>query len=97
MPLPKAQVVIARGPFTVEGDRALLQAYGITHVVAKNSGGMGAAAKLEAARELGLPVILINRPKIAQRHTAVTVAQVMEWLSGSHADPSDAATTDRGV
>lgn len=97
VPLPKAQVVVARGPFTVQGDRALLQAHGITHVVAKNSGGMGAAAKLEATRELGLPVILISRPKMAERHTAVTVAQVMAWLSGSHADPSDAATTDRGV
>ena len=97
VPLPKAQVVIARGPFTVEGDRALLQAHGITHVVAKNSGGVGAAAKLQAARELGLPVILINRPRIAQRRTAATVAQVMAWLSGNHADQWDAATTDRGV
>lgn len=97
VPLPKAQVVVARGPFTVEGDRALLQAHGITHVVAKNSGGVGAAAKLQAARVLSLPVILINRPEIAQRHTAATVVQVMAWLSGNHADQWDAATTDRGV
>jgi precorrin-6A/cobalt-precorrin-6A reductase len=97
VPLPHVQVVLARGPFTVDGDRALLQEYGITHLVAKNSGGVGAAAKLEAARELGLPVILINRPHIPERRTAATVAQVMAWLSGNHADQSGAVTTERGV
>ena len=94
VPVPNAQVVIARGPFTVEGDRALLQQHGITHVVAKNSGGMGASAKLEAARSLGVPVILINRPQLPERRTAATVAQVMQWLSGHH---GDAGNTARGV
>ena len=94
LPLPHAQAVIARGPFTVEGDRALLQEHGITHVVAKNSGGSGAAAKLEAARTLGVPVIMINRPEVSERRTAATVAQVMQWLSGNHAEPGNA---DRGV
>ena len=92
--LPNAQVVIARGPFTVEGDRALLQQHGITHVVAKNSGGSGAAAKLEAARTLGLPVIMINRPGVSERRTAATVAQVMQWLCGHH---TEADNTARGV
>ena len=94
LPLPDAQVVIARGPFTVEGDRALLQQHGITHLVAKNAGGSGASAKLEAARGLGLPVILINRPAIPPRHTAVTEAQVMAWLARHH---SAAGSTERGV
>ena len=95
--LPNAQVVIARGPFTVEGDRALLQQHGITHVVAKNSGGSGAAAKLEAARALGVPVIMISRPEIAERSTAATVAQVMEWLGSHHGHHTGAGDTDRGV
>lgn len=82
VPLADAQVVIARGPFTVEGDRALLQEHGITHIVAKNSGGNGAQAKLEAARSLGLPVIMISRPKLPLRRTAATVAEVMAWLGG---------------
>jgi precorrin-6A/cobalt-precorrin-6A reductase len=94
LPLPHAQVVIARGPFTVDGDRALLQEHGITHIVAKNSGGTGAAAKLEAARSLGVPVILINRPEVPERRTAATVVQVMQWLSGNH---GEAGNTDRGV
>ena len=94
VPLPNAQVVIARGPFTVEGDRALLQEHGITHVVAKNSGGSGAAAKLVAARTLRLPVILINRPEVSERRTAATVAQVMQWLGGNH---GEAGSDARGV
>ena len=94
LPLTNAQVVIARGPFTVEGDRVLLQQHGITLVVAKNSGGSGAAAKLEAARALGLPVIMISRPQVPERRTAAAVVQVMEWLGGNHAE---AGKTDRGV
>ena len=97
VPLPNAQVVIARGPFTADGDRALLREHGITHVVAKNSGGMGAAAKLEVARDLGLPVILINRPKLPDRDTAATVAQVMDWLCGNHDRKSGEGNADLGV
>jgi precorrin-6A/cobalt-precorrin-6A reductase len=82
LPLPRAEAVIARGPFTVEGDRALLQVHGIELVVAKNAGGAGAEAKLVAARELGLPVILIDRPWVPQRKVARTVPEVMAWLTG---------------
>jgi precorrin-6A/cobalt-precorrin-6A reductase len=76
----RGHVVLDRGPFTLQGDRALLQAHGITHIVAKNSGGAGAEAKLVAARELGLPVILIDRPHIPSRHTVGSVPEVLHWL-----------------
>ncbi|WP_264811881.1 precorrin-6A/cobalt-precorrin-6A reductase, partial [Gluconacetobacter johannae] len=82
LPLPRAAVVVARGPFTQEGDMALMQAHGITHVVAKNAGGVGARAKLDAARMLGLPVILIERPATPPRPVARTAAEVMAWLGG---------------
>lgn len=80
LPFDRGHVVLDRGPFTVEGDRALLQAYGITHVVSKNSGGAGAQAKLTAARERGLPVIMIDRPFIPARPTVSTVEGVCAWL-----------------
>ncbi|BCI65943.1 cobalt-precorrin-6A reductase [Acetobacter aceti] len=80
LPLPKATVVIAKGPFTLEGDLALMQVHGITHVVAKNAGGVGARAKLDAARALGVPVILIDRPAVPPRPVARTVNEVMTWL-----------------
>ena len=73
-------MVLDRGPFTLEGDRVLLQAHGITHVVSKNSGGAGAQAKLTAAQERSLPVILIDRPSIPARPTVSTVEGVCAWL-----------------
>ena len=89
LPLPNAEVVVARGPFSVEGDRALMAQHGITHVVAKNAGGTGAVAKLVVARALGLPVILIDRPVVLARTTAASVNEVMAWLA--------VHGTDRGV
>ncbi|MFY0310089.1 cobalt-precorrin-6A reductase [Leisingera sp. D0M16] len=81
LPLPHTTVEIARGPFDVAGDTALMQRHGITHVVAKNAGGAGAAAKLTAARELSLPVIMIGRPEVPERPVMGSVAEVMAWLS----------------
>jgi precorrin-6A/cobalt-precorrin-6A reductase len=80
LPLPRAEAVIARGPFTVEGDRKLLKDHRINVIVAKNAGGVGAEAKLVAARELGLPVILIDRPWVPERRLARTAGEVMAWL-----------------
>jgi precorrin-6A/cobalt-precorrin-6A reductase len=82
LPLPRAEAVIARGPFSVEGDRALLADHRIEVIVAKNAGGTGAEAKLVAARELGLPVVLIDRPVLPERRVARTVGEAMAWLTG---------------
>lgn len=89
LPLRDAQAVIARGPFDLAGDLALLRDHRITHIVAKNSGGAGAVAKLIAARQLSLPVIMIDRPAPAQPLIVSTPDQVMDWL--------DHAGTARGV
>lgn len=89
LPLPRCTALVAKGPFTAEGDEALLREHGITHIVAKNSGGAGAEAKLVAARTLGLPVVMIDRPALPPRDRAETLDQVMAWL--------DAHPTRRGV
>lgn len=81
MPLPEAEIVQARGPFTIEGDLALLRDHRITHIVARNAGGEGAKAKLDAARMLGLPVIMIDRPDLPARRTAQNVGEIMRWLT----------------
>ena len=80
LPLPDAEAVIARGPFTAEGDRALLRQHAIDLIVAKNAGGTGARAKLDAARALGLPVVLIERPDVPARRVFDSVEDVMRWL-----------------
>lgn len=81
IPLPHHTVTLARGPFDVAGDTALLQQHKITHIVAKNAGGTGAAAKLIAARNLGLAVILAQRPVLPVVPTANSTEDVMRWLS----------------
>ncbi len=80
LPLPDTEVIIARGPFDADGDRALMEQHGITHVVAKNAGGVGAEAKLIAARALGLPMVMIDRPQLPKRRILRSVEEVMSWL-----------------
>ncbi|MFD2175738.1 cobalt-precorrin-6A reductase [Rhodobacter lacus] len=87
LPLPDASAVIARGPFDVQGDSELLRSEAITHIVAKNAGGRGAEAKLIAARALGIPVILIDRPYVPQRSICGSVAEVLDWLAAHGATP----------
>ena len=84
LPLPHTTLVIARGPFAEHDDLDLLRFHQIDTIVAKNAGGTGAAAKLVAARKLGLPVILIARPILPRRLVSDSVAGVMDWL---HATP----------
>ena len=86
LPFPKAHAIVDRGPFTVEGDLALMQAHRIELVVSKNAGGTGASAKIEAARRLGLPVIMIDRPDLPPRHETHSVADAMAWLARHPAD-----------
>ena len=82
-------MIVSRGPFTVDDDVALMQRHKIDLVVSKNSGGTGAYAKIEAARRLGLPVLMIDRPALPDRREAGTPAEVMGWIAHTG--------TDRGV
>ncbi|MCP1131676.1 precorrin-6A/cobalt-precorrin-6A reductase, partial [Robbsia andropogonis] len=67
-------------PFTLTGELALFRGHHFEIVVAKNAGGSGARAKLDAARELGLPVVMIDRPFIPPRSQVASVAAVLDWL-----------------
>lgn len=83
-PLPfAADVIVSRGPFTLEGELEMLRARGIAWIVARNSGGDGAHAKIDAARRLGLPVIMISRPELPERLRVESVAEIMQWLGHS--------------
>lgn len=90
--LPHHSLIIDRGPFTVAGDSALMQAHAIDLVVCKNAGGKGAEAKLIAARNLGLPVLMIDRPAVPERAEVYRPEDVLVWL-----DHAVASTTERGV
>ncbi len=78
--LPRHHLVVDRGPFDVEGDRRLMAGHGIELVVCKNAGGTGAQAKLGAARALGLPVIMIDRPTLLTRREVHAPEDVLYWL-----------------
>lgn len=84
--LPSVHVEVARGPFTLAGDIALLRRREISRIVARNSGGGGAAAKLHAARALRVPVIMIARPEptdlpgVPPRRVVDCPRLVMDWL-----------------
>lgn len=81
VPLPlAADVIVSRGPFTLEGELEMMRAQGIVWIVARNSGGDGARAKIDAARMLGLPVIMISRPRLPERLRVESVTEVMQWL-----------------
>ncbi|WP_417411416.1 cobalt-precorrin-6A reductase [Hoeflea sp.] len=59
--LPDHALVLGRPGDTAAAETMLLIAHSISHIVCRNSGGRAAYAKIEAARELGLPVIMIGR------------------------------------
>lgn len=86
LPLPRCTVTVARGPFDLAGDLALMRAHGIEVVVSKNAGGTGAVAKLAAARALWLPVVMIARPVLPKRRAVESVGEVLDWLDHAPAD-----------
>jgi precorrin-6A/cobalt-precorrin-6A reductase len=73
-------LVTGRGPFREADDRALLARHAIDVLVTKNSGGDGAYAKLAAARTLGLPVVMIDRPEEPPGETVEDVERAREWV-----------------
>jgi precorrin-6A/cobalt-precorrin-6A reductase len=78
-----AEMIVSRGPFTLPSELEMMRKRGITWIVARNSGGDGARAKIDAARTLGLPVVMIARPKLPERRRVESVADVMQWLGHS--------------
>jgi precorrin-6A/cobalt-precorrin-6A reductase len=80
LPLAGANVIVSRGPFLLAGELGLMRSRRIEWIVARNSGGAGARAKIDAARELRLPVIMIERPHLPDRLTVESVSDVMPWL-----------------
>ncbi|WP_149359234.1 cobalt-precorrin-6A reductase [Lolliginicoccus suaedae] len=80
IPASVREVILARGPFTLDEERATLASSGADVLVSKNSGGTATAAKLVAARERGIPVVMVGRPELPGGATVVTsVAEAVAW------------------
>ncbi|MEQ8355527.1 MAG: cobalt-precorrin-6A reductase [Kiloniellaceae bacterium] len=82
LPLGRYDVVLGRGPFEENGERGLFLLHGIQALVTKNSGGEATYAKIAVARELGLPVVMIERPPHEDQETAGSAAEALDWISG---------------
>ncbi|MFQ5958725.1 MAG: cobalt-precorrin-6A reductase [Alphaproteobacteria bacterium] len=80
-PLADYAVVTGRGPFTVDAELALLAEHRIDCVVSKSSGGAATEAKIIAARELGLPVIMVRRPPLPDGERVTDTAAALAWIS----------------
>lgn len=78
--LANGDYVYDRGPFALSEELKLLRAHGIEAVISKNAGGTATQAKIAAARELGLPVIMIARPSTGDIPLVETVDAAMAWL-----------------
>jgi precorrin-6A/cobalt-precorrin-6A reductase len=88
LPLRFYEVVLGRGPFSLAEERHLLQRHAIDVVVCKASGGAATEAKLVAARELSLPVIMVRRPPAEPGPSVETVEAALDWLAGLDRQPA---------
>lgn len=81
-PMPRrVHVLLSRGPFTVDGERSLMREHGVDVLVTKDSGGPLTSAKLAAAREEGVAVLVVRRsPLPAGVEAADTVAAALARL-----------------
>ncbi|MDQ3434533.1 MAG: cobalt-precorrin-6A reductase [Actinomycetota bacterium] len=83
-PLPRrCEVLLDRGPYTLEGELALIDDRDIDVVVTKDSGGDHTRAKLDAARARGLPVIVVRRPPRPEVETAAGADEVVAWVTAT--------------
>jgi precorrin-6A/cobalt-precorrin-6A reductase len=80
-PLPaRMTLIMDRGPYTVVAETALMREHGIGLLVTKNSGGPMTAAKLQAARDLGAEVVMVQRPPLpAGTAVVATAGEAAHW------------------
>lgn len=74
------EVVLGRPPFTVEAERDLLERLKVDTLVARASGGVSGFAKVEAARDLKLSILLVRRPEPEPGETVDNVEDALKWI-----------------
>lgn len=78
--VPPGHILLERGPFSLSEERTLLQHYQIGAMVSKNSGGDATYAKIIAARELQIPVVMIQRPSLPEAEQVTDIEAALTWL-----------------
>jgi precorrin-6A/cobalt-precorrin-6A reductase len=83
LPLEVVELLLARGPFTTGDEIALMRDHGIDAVVSKASGGSATQAKILAARDLGIPVVMVSRPPMPDGDQACSLDDALAWLKSA--------------
>ena len=81
IPLAQHRLILARGPFTAKGERDLMVKERVDLLITRASGGGATEAKLIAARELGLPVLLVERPPAQAGEAVTTIDEALAWVA----------------
>ena len=81
LPLADYELILARGPFSEADERALLREHKIDVVVSRASGGPSTRGKLDAARALGIPIIMIRRPPPPPAPHAASPEEALAWIA----------------
>ena len=82
-PFEGGRFVVGRPPFSVEEEVAFFETEGVDWLVVKNAGGVRSRSKLDAARQLGLPVVMQKRPKRPDGPVVWSVAACVDWLEAT--------------
>ena len=80
LPIPRGELLLQRGPFSVVDELSILREYQLGAIVSKNSGGDSTYAKIVAARELKLPVVMVQRPPVPMGETVADIESAIAWL-----------------
>ncbi|MDH5558747.1 MAG: cobalt-precorrin-6A reductase, partial [Alphaproteobacteria bacterium] len=74
-------VVVGRGPFDADDELRLMEEQDIDLLVSRNSGGAATVGKITAARQRGIPVIMIDRPAPETGEQCSNLKEVLQWIA----------------
>lgn len=81
-PFPNGEFLVGRPPFSVTDEVATFSRLAVDWLVVKNAGGEVPRTKLHAARQLGIRVIMLNRPEQPDAFRVETPRQALDWVAG---------------